>query len=265
MEQLGERKGLARETLEGFGHFGIMMADTLGWALRPPFRFRLLLQQMEFVGSNSMSIIFLTALFTGAVFALQSIYAFRLFNAQSLVGSTVALSLTRELAPVLTSLMVTGRCGSAMAAEIGTMRVTEQIDALISMAVNPVQYLFVPRVLAAIIMVPILTMVFNAVGTFGAYVVAVWFEGIDKGILLDNIRWFVDPSDIFIGLAKALVFAYILSMVGCFKGYYAKGGARGVGRATTQAVVVASVTILIVDYFLTQLFNTFFEQVDWIY
>ncbi|RJO67521.1 MAG: ABC transporter permease [Myxococcales bacterium] len=251
-------------SLEELGRFGLLAAETFAWLFRPPFRRRLLLQQLEFVGNRSLSIILLTGLFTGAVFALQSIFAFRLFNAESMVGSTVALSLTRELAPVLTSLMVTGRCGSAMAAEIGTMRVTEQIDALASMAVNPVQYLFAPRVLASLIMVPILTMVFNVVGTAGAYVVAVYFEGVDPGILLDNVRWFVDPADVYIGFAKAAVFALILSLVGCYKGYTTQGGARGVGLATTQAVVISSVTILVTDYFLTQFINTFFEQNTWI-
>ncbi len=250
--------------LEGFGLFGMMIFDTLAWTFRPPFRFKQLLRQLEFVGSNSMSIILLTGFFTGAVFALQSVLAFRIFNAESMVGSTVALSLTRELAPVLTSLMVTGRCGSAMAAEIGTMRVTEQIDAMTSMAVNPVQYLIVPRLWAAVIMVPVLTMVFNAIGTFGAYAVAVWINNIDRGILMDNISWFVDPADIYIGLTKAVIFGFIIAMVGCFKGFTTKGGARGVGIATTQAVVVASVTILVADYFLSQLINTLFEQKTWL-
>jgi len=249
--------------LESLGRFGMLLIDTARWTFHRPFRTRNLLLQMEFIGAHSMSIILLTGFFTGAVFALQALIAFRLFNAESLVGSTVALSLTRELSPVLTGLMVTGRCGSAMAAEIGTMRVTEQIDALHSMAVNPVHYLVVPRVLAALVMVPMLTMVFNIVGTGGAYVVAVFFENIDAGIFLHNVYWMVDPMDLYISLAKSLFFGYILSLIGCYKGYTTSGGARGVGRATTQAVVAASVTILVSDYFLTQFINTVFEQKTW--
>ncbi len=263
MKERGQINRIIGRTVENIGLFGLMMADVLRWAFRRPFRLRLLLQQMEFVGNQSLSIILLTGFFTGAVFALQTILGLRMFNAQSMVGSMVALSLTRELAPVLCCLMVTGRCGSAMAAEIGTMRVTEQVDALTAMAVNPIHYLVVPRVLAAVLMMPVLVMVFNIIGISGSYLVAVLMEGIDKGIFMDNIRWFVDPMDIYIGLSKSMVFAFVMSMVGCFKGYYTLGGARGVGRSTTQAVVTASVMILVVDYFLTQLFMTLFEQKVW--
>jgi len=219
--------------------------------VRPPYRFRLLFQAMEFVGVGSLFIVLLTGLFTGAVFALQGAVAFRLFNAESLVGSTVALSLARELSPVLTGLMVTGRAGSGIATELGTMRVTEQIDALYTMAVNPVQYLIVPRFIAGLIMVPVLSVLFTMVGMLGAYFVGVVLLHIDQGIFIGKTRWFVDPADLSSGLIKAFFFGGILTMVGCYKGYYASGGARGVGVATTQAVVYGSVLILVADYFLT--------------
>ena len=206
---------------------------------------------MEFVGVGSLFIVLLTGVFTGAVFALQGAGAFRMFNAESLVGSTVGLSLARELSPVLTGLMVTGRAGSGIATEIGTMRVTEQIDALYTMAVNPVQYLVVPRFIAGLIMVPILSGLFTLVGMVGCYIVGVILLGIDEGIFLEKVRWFVEPSDLSSGLIKACVFGGILTMVGCYKGFYAEGGARGVGLATTQSVVASSVIILISDYFLT--------------
>ena len=206
---------------------------------------------MEFVGVGSLFIVVLTGLFTGAVFALQGAGAFRMFNAESLVGSTVGLSLARELSPVLTGLMVTGRAGSGIATEIGTMRVTEQIDALYTMAVNPVQYLVVPRFIAGLIMVPILSGLFTLVGMVGCYVVGVVMLGIDEGVFIEKVKWFVEPADLASGLIKACVFGGILTMVGCYKGFYAAGGARGVGIATTQSVVASSVIILVSDYFLT--------------
>jgi len=239
------------DAIEGVGQFSTLFFETLFWALRPPYRFKLLINSMEFVGVGSLFIVLLTGLFTGAVFSLQGAIAFRLFNAESMVGSTVALSLARELSPVLTGLMVTGRAGSGIATELGTMRVTEQIDALYTMAVSPVQYLVVPRFLAGLIVVPALCALFTLVGMLGSYVVGVSLLNIDEGAFLSKVYWFVDPADLFSGLIKAFFFGGILTLVGCYKGFYASGGARGVGIATTQAVVVSSVTILIADYFLT--------------
>ena len=239
------------DAIEGVGEFSTLFFETLFWALRPPYRFKLLINSMEFVGVGSLFIVLLTGLFTGAVFSLQGAIAFRLFNAESMVGSTVALSLARELSPVLTGLMVTGRAGSGIATELGTMRVTEQIDALYTMAVSPVQYLVVPRFLAGLIVVPALCALFTLVGMLGSYVVGVSLLNIDEGAFLSKVYWFVDPADLFSGLIKAFFFGGILTLVGCYKGFYASGGARGVGIATTQAVVVSSVTILIADYFLT--------------
>ncbi|MCB9539136.1 MAG: ABC transporter permease [Myxococcales bacterium] len=248
IEAIGQR---VIDLIEGIGRAAMLLGQTLAWLPRPPYRVRILFQAMEFVGVGSLFIVLLTGLFTGAVFALQGAGAFRLFNAESLVGSTVAISLARELSPVLTGLMVTGRAGSGIATELGTMRVTEQIDALYTMAVNPIQYLVVPRFIAGLIMVPVLSVLFTLVGMGGAYFVGVVLLNIDEGIFLSKIYWFVDPPDLTSGLIKACVFGGILTMVGCYKGFYASGGARGVGLATTQSVVVSSVLILVADYFLT--------------
>jgi phospholipid/cholesterol/gamma-HCH transport system permease protein len=185
------------------------------------------------------------------VLALQTYHGFRLFSAESLVGATVALSMTRELGPVLTALMVTGRAGSAMAAELGTMRVTEQIDALYTMATNPIQYLVVPRLIAGVLMVPILTTISDFVGIVGGYFVGVELLDINAGIYMKKMLDIVELDDIFNGLIKAACFGLILSLIGCYKGFSTRGGAEGVGKSTTEAVVLSSVSILISDYFLT--------------
>ena len=206
---------------------------------------------MEFVGVKSIFVVVLTGTFTGMVMALQGYHGFRMFSAESLVGGTVALGMTRELGPVLTSLMVTARAGSATAAELGTMRVTEQIDALYVMAANPVKHLIVPRVIAGVLMVPLLTVVSDFMGILGGYFVGVHILGINSGVFIKNITRLVDLNDIYNGLVKAACFGLILSLIGCYKGFNTYGGAEGVGRATTEAVVLASITILISDYFLT--------------
>lgn len=202
---------------------------------------------------GSLFVVVLTGFFTGAVFAMQSASAFRLFDAESLVGATVAISLTRELAPALTGLMVTGRAGSAIATELGSMRVTEQIDALATMAVDPRQYLLVPRVLAGLLTAPILCMVFNVIGLFGSYLVAVQLQGISEAQFWSRIESWLDVADVVGGLIKAAVFGLMLTTIACYKGYNATGGAKGVGEATTEAVVLSSVLILVADYFLTAL------------
>ncbi len=235
------------------GRITLTFLSTLFWMLRPPWRWRLLFKQMEFVGVKSIFIVVLTGTFTGMVFALQSRYAFELFNANYLIGPTVVLGLTRELGPVLASLMVTARAGSAMAAELGTMRVTEQIDALETMAVNPVQYLLVPRLFAGITMVPLLTALFSFCGTIGCYLVTIYLIGVNPNVFWNEILTLVDLSDLWNGLIKACFFGMILALIGCHKGFNSAGGAEGVGQATTQAVVLASVSILISDYFLTAL------------
>jgi len=240
-------------TMTEIGHFVIVSSKAIVSCFLPPFRPGLLVMQADFIGVGSLFIIILTGAFAGAVFTLQTLYAFSIFNMESMVGATVALALTRELSPVLASLMITGRAGSAMATELGTMRVTEQIDALASMAVSPIQYLFVPRFLASVVMFPMLTMIFSLVGVGGSYIVAVKMWGVDPGNFIAKITWYVDAHDVTSGLIKSAVFGGFVSLVSCFKGYRAEGGARGVGAATTQAVVIGSVSIMILDYFLTVL------------
>ncbi len=239
--------------LEEMGRMLLLFLSVVAWAVRPPFKMRLIVKQMEFVGVKSIFVVVLTGLFTGMVMTLQICYGFRMFSAETLVGSTVALAMARELGPVLTALMVTARAGSAMAAELGTMRVTEQIDALYVMAANPVKTLIVPRVIAGITMLPVLTVVSVFVGVVGAYFVGVPILDINKGMFMKNMTTFVQLSDIYNGLVKAAFFGLILSFVGCYKGFNTTGGAEGVGKATTEAVVIAAITILISDYFLTAL------------
>ena len=239
------------EYVEEMGKILLLFISVLGWMFRPPLKLHNIFKQMEFVGVKSIFVVVLTGTFTGMVLALQGYHGFRMFSAESLVGSTVALSMTRELGPVLTSLMVTARAGSAMAAELGTMRVTEQIDALYVMAANPVKHLIVPRVAAGVLMVPLLTVVSDFVGIMGGYFVGVRILGINPGVFIKNIVRLVDLDDIYNGLVKAACFGLILSLIGCYKGFNTYGGAEGVGRATTEAVVLASVTILVSDYFLT--------------
>jgi len=243
-------RGLIR-FIEEFGQVMFLLMSAATWMVRPPARLRAIFKQMEFVGVNSLAVVILTGAFTGAVLALQSYHGFRLFGAESLVGATVALAMTRELGPVLTSLMVTGRAGSAMAAELGTMRVTEQIDALYTMATNPIKYLVVPRIVAGVLMLPVLTIIADFIGILGGYVVGVGLLEINSGIYVAKMIEIVELEDIFNGLVKSACFGLILSLVGCYKGFYTTGGAQGVGQATTQAVVIASVSTLISDYFLT--------------
>lgn len=233
------------------GEFLVFARSFFSWSIAPPLRKQVFLRQMEFIGIKSIPIITLTATFTGMVFALQTGYAFRLFNAEIFVGSTVGLALTREIAPVFTALMVVARAGSAMAAEIGTMKVTEQVDALSSMAVNPVHYLVVPRVMAATVMVPLLSGLFSYVGIVGAYFISIHLLHIEPTAFMHKLLYYVDASDVIGGLIKAAFFGFVLSLVSCHRGYRTEGGAEGVGRATTQAVVISSVAVLVMDYFLT--------------
>src|SRR5687767_3933117 len=211
------------------------------WGIRPPYRLRLFVEAMEFVGVQSLFIVGLTGLFIGMVFGIQLVDGFRAFGAENQTGAVVGMALARELAPVFTSLMVSSRAGSAMSTELGSMRVTDQIDALLTMAVNPVQYLVVPRLVAGVVMVPILTMIFNMIGIFGAWLVCVQLLGLDHGIFVDKVRWIVDGRDLAQGLTKALVFGLAVVLIACRQGFYAKGGAAGVGQATTSAVVQSAV------------------------
>ena len=237
--------------VEEMGQMAIMLVEAIIWAFRPPYRLRIWFQALDEVGVGSLPIVLLTGVFTGLVLAYQSHYAFKMFNAQTLVGGTVAVSMARELGPVLAGLMVAGRTGSSMTTELGTMRVTEQIDAMAVMAVNPIQYLVTPRLIATLIMLPILTMLFNLVGIVAAYMLTVHVLGVDPGIFIDKIRDFVEPADLLKSGIKAAAFGVVIALVGCYKGFYASGGAKGVGEATTSSVVTSSVMILFIDYILT--------------
>jgi phospholipid/cholesterol/gamma-HCH transport system permease protein len=238
--------------LDDLGRFFYIMASSVLWTFRRPFDGAELLRQMVRVGWDSVPVVFLTCLFTGMVLALQTYRGFERFHAEGFVGSVVALSLTRELAPVLTGLMVAGRVGSAMAAELGTMRVTEQIDALYAMATEPIQYLVVPRVNASILMLPVLTLIGDAIGIIGGWLVSVGLFGANTFLYMERTFQFLEINDVTSGLIKAAFFGLILSVTGCSKGFYTSGGAEGVGRSTTSAVVTASLYILLSDFFLTK-------------
>ncbi len=247
-EDIG-RSGI--DFITDIGAMGMLTAQALRATLKPPYRFRVFLDAMDDVGFGSLFIVLLTGTFAGAVMAMQSIVAFRMFDSEHLVGSAVALTLTRELGPVFTALMVTGRNASAMATTLGTMRVTEQIDAMEVMAVDPVQYLIAPRIIATTLMMPLLTMLFTFVGMTAAWAVSVLWLGVDEGAFFGSIASDLEPSDLTNGVIKAAVFGLTVSAVGCFRGYTAKGGAKGVGEATTNAVVFGSVAIFVLNYFLT--------------
>jgi phospholipid/cholesterol/gamma-HCH transport system permease protein len=243
--------GYINSSVRLLGDWCLFLYQVLYWLPKRPLRWANLIKQMEFIGVKSVPIIILTGIFVGAVFALQTGKAFSMFNAESLVGATIGLSLSREIAPVFTALMVTARACSAMAAEIGTMKVTEQVDALETMAVNPVHYLAVPRVVSATVMTPLLTAVFDLIGIIGAWFVGIYLLEISESSFFDRLYYYVDLHDFAGGLIKAAVFGFLISVISCFEGYSTKGGAKGVGSSTTRAVVISSVTVLIVDYFLT--------------
>ncbi len=254
MKSYLERIGLtAGEFIKGAGSMTIMLLTAIRFAFTPPFKLKNIFKQMEFVGVQSLFVVVLTGSFTGMVLALQGYNALNRFGAESLVGPTVALSMARELGPVLTGLMVTGRAGSAMATELGTMRVTEQIDAIETMAINPIKYLVVPRLLAGVLMFPLLTVVTSFVGVVGGYIIGVKMLGINPGVYIGRTIDFVNVQDIFSGLAKSVAFGLITTLVACYHGYYAKGGAEGVGKAATSSVVTASVMILISDYIISSI------------
>jgi phospholipid/cholesterol/gamma-HCH transport system permease protein len=232
----------------------VMLAGrVLAWAVRPPLRPAQLLMSLAFVGSGSTFIVVLVGLFTGMAFTVSTIVGFRQFSAEGMVGGVVALAMARELAPVLAAVVVTARAGSTMASELGNMRVTEQIDAITTMGVSPVQYLVVPRVLATTLVLPLLAVCFGVAGQFGAYLVAVVWQGLDPGVFLDKIAQFLELRDLRMMAVKSLVFGCVLSIICCKKGFSASGGARGVGDATAKAVVTSIVAIFAFDYLLTTL------------
>lgn len=239
--------------LEEMGRLAVFLGTTLFWAFIPPYRLTLVIKRIRFIGVKSTLIILLTGAFAGMALSLQLFYTLRRFGAESMLGPAIALSLLRELGPVLSALMVTGRAGSALAAEIGIMRLSEQIDALEAMALNPYRYLICPSLIAGIIAFPLMTSIFDVVGIYGGYLVGVKMLGLGPGVYWGEMRNFVDLQDILDGLYKSLSFGVIVTWVCSYKGFYTGYGAEGVSKATTEAVVLSSVLILAWDYFLTSL------------
>lgn len=237
-------------TLRGMGHMFLFLINSIYLIFIPPFKFNLFLRQIRFIGAKSLTVILLMGSFTGMVLALQLFYILRKFGSEALLGPGIALSLIRELGPVLTALMVTGRAGSALTAEIGMMRISEQIDALTAMALNPMRYLIVPNIVAAIIVFPLLTAIFDVIGIYGGYMVGVEVLGISSGTYFSLMEDYVGMEDIMVGLYKSLSFGLLVSWVCCYKGFYTGYGAVGVSKSTTEAVVMSSILILIWDYFL---------------
>jgi phospholipid/cholesterol/gamma-HCH transport system permease protein len=236
------------------GRMFIFLMNALYITFKPPFKIRLSLRQIRFLGNKSLLVILLTGAFTGMVLALQLFYILRKFGSVALLGPGITLSLIRELGPVLCALMITGRAGSALTAEIGMMRISEQIDALTAMALNPIRYLIVPNIIAAIIVFPLLTSIYNVIGIYGGYLVGVKLLGISSGTYFSLMRNYVDMKDILIGLYKSLSFGIIVSWICCYKGFYTGYGAEGVSKSTTEAVVMSSILILVWDYFLGSFF-----------
>jgi len=243
--------------LASTGRLSLFLIYALGQGLRPPYYFHQILRQFLEIGYLSLPVVGLTAFFTGMVLALQSYTGFSRFNAENAIASVVVLTMTRELGPVLAGLMVSGRIGAAMAAEIGTMRVTEQIDALITLSTNPQKYLIAPRLLAGVAMLPLLVLVADIIGVFGGYIVSIYRLGFNPASYIKQTFDFMEMGDVTSGLIKAAAFGFIISAMGCYHGFNSKGGAQGVGKATTYAVVSSSILILITNYLLTSLL---FEQ-----
>lgn len=232
------------------GRMGLFLGAALVLIFIPPLKFRRIIRQVHFIGARSSSVIVLTGAFTGMVLALQGYYTLNRFGSTAFLGPAVSISLITELGPVLAALMVTGRAGSALTAEIGIMRITEQIDALEVMALNPMRYLVVPNILAGVIAMPLLGAIFDVVGIYGGYLVGVQLLEISSGTYFSGMIYAVDMSDITTGLYKSLSFGLLIALVCCFKGYHATYGAEGVSKATTDAVVTSSVGVLVLDYFL---------------
>jgi len=245
--------------LEMVGGHLILTGRALSWLPRRPFRWRNYLEAGEYIGFGSLPIVLLVGAFTGAVLSLQSVYAFGQLGFESFSGAATGKALSIELAPVLTSLMLAGRVGAGIATELGTMRISEQIDALESMAVNPIQFLVLPRLTVGMIVTPILSLLFFVIGMGGAYVVAIILSGVDQGQWVAKLRDLVEPIDVVQGMIKSVVFGFLVTLIGCFQGFNASGGGRGVGVGTTRAVVMGSVSTLILDYFLTDILLAIFS------
>ena len=251
LEMLGHR---FMDFVKYSGGVSILLGQTLFWIPVPPLRRRQIFEQMSKIGVDSLPIVSLISLFTGMVLALQSAYQMQKISAEMYIASLVALSMTRELAPVLTALIVAGRVGASITAELGTMKVTEQIDALETLATNPVKYLVVPRFIALLIMMPLLTLYADIIGGFGGYIIGVYKLGISHAIYMKNTWNPLKYKDIYTGLIKAAFFAIITCIIACYEGMTTEGGAEGVGRATTSSVVKSFILIIASDCFFTALF-----------
>jgi phospholipid/cholesterol/gamma-HCH transport system permease protein len=250
--------GAALSLVRYTGGVAMLALETVRSLFISPLRWRLIVQQLLEVGYRSQPVVIITGMFTGAVFAAQTFFQFRVLGMESAVGALVSVSMCRELGPVLTGLMLAGRVGASMSAEIGTMKVTEQIDALRALAVHPVDYLVVPRALAMLVSVPLLAGECIGFGILSAYFVGVDLLGIEGPYYIDNTIKYTFPKDVLMGLIKGFVFGLLIVFISCYEGLNAREGAVGVGRATTEAVVAGSLAILISNFFLTMLLNVFF-------
>lgn len=255
----GTIEGIGEFVMDGIdqtGHMLLFFLEAVKWLFRPPFRFKLFIDQFLFVAYESTFIVALTAIFSGMVFAIQIYFGFKVISADALVGPSVAIGFSRELGPVFTAIVVTGRAGAAMAAQLGTMRVTEQIDAMDVMGVSSIQYLITPRIAASFIALPMLCALFVLIGLIGAYFTSVYLLTIDPVLFTSHLPDLVEPKDIFQGLIKASIFGVLFSLIGTFKGYYTSGGAEAVGKSTNVAVVITLVCVLVSDYFITLVIRT---------
>jgi phospholipid/cholesterol/gamma-HCH transport system permease protein len=253
VEMIARLGALIIDGVAQLGEFVLFLLYSVFYALVPPFKPRLWVRQIRIIGADSLFLIILIGGFTGMVLGLQGYNTLRRFGSDGALGTVVALVLVRELGPVLAALMIAARAGSAMAAELGSMQATEQIDALTVMAINPVQYLVSPRMLAGLVSFPLLTSVFDVVGIYGGYMIGVGLMGAPSGAYFNGIATNMKGHDVMTGLCKALVFGVVVMWVCCYKGYHAERMATGVSRATTEAVVLSSVLILAFDYFLTSI------------
>jgi phospholipid/cholesterol/gamma-HCH transport system permease protein len=246
------------DQLNGLGHFSAFTIKSFSWMARPPYRHHILLEQIYFIGNKSIFIVFLTAIFSGAVFCFQTYLGFRLINADSFIGPIVAISMAKEMAPILSGLVVAGRCGSAMAAQIGTMKVTEQVDALEVMGIDSIQYLASPRIIASALSMPLLVIIFLLVSNVGAYFIGTKVLGIEQDMFYSRLSDIMYLTDVAEGLIKAFCFGIIIAVIGSYHGFNVTGGAEGVGKGTNLAVVWAMIMVLISDFFLTSILTVVF-------
>ena len=240
--------------LQSTGAFAFFTIRSISHCVRPPFYMSQFIRQFIDIGYYCLPVVGLTALFSGMVLALQSYSGFSRFSAEGAIATVVVLSMTRELGPVMAGLMVAGRIGASIAAELGTMRVTEQIDALSTLSTNPIKYLVVPRIVAGTTMLPALVFLADVIGVFGGFLVSVYRLDFNAANYIDQTWRYLENMDVISGLVKASVFGFIIALMGCYNGFHSKGGAQGVGAATTNAVVSSSILILISNYLLTGIF-----------